>query len=650
MFLPRAIAVWRHKSERRARGAWGVYDCAGLAAAGSAANRFGSCGEMSDGVETQILNVASRLREKYALKDKLGARMYQKISLEDLCVHPQNRGGTFPSAARVKDLLCGILRDRFLASEAQHEAVVIQELPFELRGEYQRLRGKPYMPHTEHNKRHTESVEALRPAFTCLSTFTYGAVSHCTLTLGLQGIKHEAVWDLPEEHKGKGLEALQTGPGGSWDVSKMRQDERFSELVEVLDNGLRCEILSWEIHLDKDHVEAPALIAAALNNPQGKGVTTHEMEVFKSVADHASAAAAGGQGGVDFDRVQTACVSRYPSIGSEKWFTDLFKFVISMGAFDAPFIQQILEYDRRWVDHSKRSLSPATWNLLNQIGDKFPHVKVALVMRAYSEEPRSGVCPCPEAAWAKVANARMEEFNALLGYFRNQVEVRAKAAMTADQSAIIISRIILAATDSFFQVAVRVSQHKAIREITSPVCEAVCEFCGEVREAWLKQEKDANQQFPLPPSPWGTALTQAWEGRARSRSCGSDGAPAPVPVLIKFDAEGRPTNSQMAEPSQSSSTPIMVVPVQTWHPSQASVDLDYDRRHQAAISEVLTALHHDPSTCQQPVQMQYDIKKKVFMSLHLSVWGQVPSDSSLAALLPKRFPRRPRTRGPRSCL
>ena len=204
----------------------------------------------------------------------------------------------------------------------------------------------------------------------------------------------------------------------------------------------------------------------------------------------------------------------------------------------------------------------------------------------------------------------MEEFNALLGYFRNQVEVRAKAAMTADQSAIIISRIILAATDSFFQIAVRVTRHHSLADIASHVCEAVCEFCGEVREAWLKQEKDANQQFPLPPSPWGTALTQAWEGRSRSRSCGSDGAPAPVPVLIKFDAEGRPTNSQMAEPSQSSSTPIMVVPVQTWHPSQASVDLDYDRRHQAAISEVLTALHHDPSTCQQPVQMQYDIHKK----------------------------------------
>ena len=301
----------------------------------------------------------------------------------------------------------------------------------------------------------------------------------------------------------------------------------------------------------------------------------------------------------------------------------MFRFVISMGALKAPFIQQILEYDRRWVDHSKRSLSPATWNILNQIGDKFPHVKVALVMRAYSEEPRSGICPCPEGSWAKVAESRKQHFNDLLGYFRNEVEVRAAAAMTADQSAIIISRMILAATDAFFHVAVRVTGQKAFADIASPVCEAVCEFCGEVRDAWLQQEKNANQQFPLPPSPWATGLTQAWEGRARSRSSGSDGAPTPVPVLIKFDAEGRPTNSQMAEPSQSSSTPIMVVPVQTWHPSQASVDLDYDRRHQAAISEVMTALHHDPSTCQQPVQMQYDINKKVFMSLQLSVWGLV---------------------------
>ena len=61
---------------------------------------------------------------------------------------------------------------------------------------------------------------------------------------------------------------------------------------------------------------------------------------------------------------------------------------------------------------------------------------------------------------------------------------------------------------------------------------------------------------------------------------------------------------------------MMVVPVHTWHPSQASVDLDYDRRHQAAITEVMAALHHDPKTCQQPVQMQYDIHKK---SVHVVV-------------------------------
>ena len=125
-------------------------------------------------------------------------------------------------------------------------------------------------------------------------------------------------------------------------------------------------------------------------------------------------------------------MSRYPSIGSEKWFTELFKFVISMGAVDAPFIQQILEYDRRWVDHSKRTLSQATWGLLNQIGDKSPHVKVALVMRAYSEEPRSCICPYPEIGWTKLAEFRLVNFNALLGYFRNEVEVRAAAVMTAD--------------------------------------------------------------------------------------------------------------------------------------------------------------------------------------------------------------------------
>ena len=38
---------------------------------------------------------ANDLRQCYSVKDHDGKRMLLKISLEQLCIHPQNRGGHF---------------------------------------------------------------------------------------------------------------------------------------------------------------------------------------------------------------------------------------------------------------------------------------------------------------------------------------------------------------------------------------------------------------------------------------------------------------------------------------------------------------------------------------------------------------------------
>eukprot|EP00959_Pyramimonas_sp_CCMP1952_P042994 899670-Pyramimonas_sp.AAC.1 len=65
----------------------------------------------------------------------------------------------------------------------------------------------------------------------------------------------------------------------------MRRAPKFTEFMDVLDNGLPCEVLSWEIHFDADFAQGPVIISAALNDPQGKGVTSLEIELLTSVAD-----------------------------------------------------------------------------------------------------------------------------------------------------------------------------------------------------------------------------------------------------------------------------------------------------------------------------------------------------------------------------
>ncbi len=604
---------------------------------------------MTDTLGPCPLNDAASLRRRYALTDKQGQRLKAKIQLEDLCVHPQNRGGTYPSALRVVGLLCSILQDRFLKEEASHEAVVVQALPPSKHADYQRAWGKPYKTHADHNVENTGSVDALRLAFTNLATYSYGALSHCTLLLGLMCIKHGAAWELPAEYRGCGLEEFQTGPGGSWDIQKMRRDDRFSELIDVLDNGLPCEVLAWGVHLDSEFRDGPGLIAAALNDPQGKGLTFHEMELLSSVAEHVSTAVAEGKNAapdsntgqprtIPYEVVKASCANRHPTLAKATWFDDMFNFVINIGGASEQFIPQILDYDRRWVDHSKRTLSPAAWGILNQVPTDCPHVKVALVMRAYSQEPKGGICAAPEPTWARADAYRMQDLSALLRYVRRALAPAAAEATSEEQGAISIARTILAATEAFFQAHVKCPNKSLESKTLDAVCEAVRPHYHELVGAWEKLDKNAGKELDPPPAPW-TKLQQRQENPVVPGSSGGQGGLPPQPVLIEFNQEGKPINSQMSSLPNAMDRCMLTVPVKPWLASATCATLDTDRWHQASIASVMTSLHRDCRAHDEPVQMQYDVHAK---SVHVVATGDVAEGKlSLFPCCPtaKHFPK-----------
>ena len=56
----------------------------------------------------------------------------------------------------------------------------------------------------------------LEVAFSTVILFQHGTLSHSHLCVGLLCLNNGAQWDLFPEHKGKGLEILQTGPAGVW--------------------------------------------------------------------------------------------------------------------------------------------------------------------------------------------------------------------------------------------------------------------------------------------------------------------------------------------------------------------------------------------------------------------------------------------------
>ena len=122
------------------------------------------------------------IRDKYRLKGQDG---YLRIPLKLLAVHRENRSGLFPSPARVIGLLCIILISGFNTKDANHEGVVVQDLPPEQHEAFRQKWGICYKTFREYNIAKVGSVSALRPAFTETITCQFGTLSHSTLVVGL---------------------------------------------------------------------------------------------------------------------------------------------------------------------------------------------------------------------------------------------------------------------------------------------------------------------------------------------------------------------------------------------------------------------------------------------------------------------------------
>jgi hypothetical protein len=75
-----------------------------------------------------LIRRAMAFRVKYRVPNADGSQK-RCMALAMLGVHPQNRGGVYPSPETVQNLGVNLLTSGFNADEANHEGVCVQELP-----------------------------------------------------------------------------------------------------------------------------------------------------------------------------------------------------------------------------------------------------------------------------------------------------------------------------------------------------------------------------------------------------------------------------------------------------------------------------------------------------------------------------------------
>ena len=580
---------------------------------------------------------AVALRKKYVVTGPDNKAKTLKLPLDLLGVSPFNRQGCYPSLARVQGLMCDLLLKGISVAEANHEGVVVEEVPPEHWAAFQEKYKKPYESLRDFNVSKTKSVKALEVVFAVAGAFQHGTLSHSHLCVGLLCLKNGAQWDLFPEHKNQGLEALQTGPGGAWNKAALCD---FSPaLAELFRDGISVEVLSWKIFLEEPG--GAELISAALNDPQTQGLHIHEMEALNCLVnvvyeEHARSAVSGHAGCVSYPQVLAQCKKTMPGVVAQAQFKDMFEFVINIGGKTAGFVQRLFKYERRFVDHKKRRLPPQAWGCVNSLAPMLPRTKVALLMRAYSKDPAKGFCPAPETMWHRVPPHHLEALEELLTYFQHTLG-SAVADLGTEPAEMLLANVALHATEAWFR---NWTTTMAVAKLKTAMLEATKEFYDDVlaKQQALHRSRgeEGNCNLPLAKQDWiDFARVKKEEATAKEKPI--------MPVVLQFNADGQPINAQM-ESSRSTfyrsrGDAVLELPVQQWHRSVTARGLDMERTHQAAIAMVMQSWHQSDSTTAVPLQMQYDVdtnKCIVVATKHIDV-------SALELLLccpsAKQFPK-----------
>ena len=108
-----------------------------------------------------IVMSAAAFRTKYRKMGPKGEPLTIQLRVENLGVHPKNRGGVYPAGVRCKSLCVDVMEAGFAKEELQHQMVVVEDTPFT----HIRSRGDDYISGSAYNIAASSKDELLFFAF-----------------------------------------------------------------------------------------------------------------------------------------------------------------------------------------------------------------------------------------------------------------------------------------------------------------------------------------------------------------------------------------------------------------------------------------------------------------------------------------------------
>ena len=316
--------------------------------------------------------MAMAFRVKYRIVEHGQAK--RRINIGAMGVHPKNRGGIYPNEDRVKQLCASILQVGCDEADANHNGVVVQEIPAgdEAPEDYQTI--------LQFNAAHTSCKPDLQSCFKASKSLEFGTLSHSHLTLVLRCWLTNAIWGINKD------EFLFDFINKSEQLDLSAVAEKDPCFAKVANEGLWMEVLSYKMMLEEPN--AASLISNALNKGQEAALRTSELT---AVAVLTGAVTMQMEGSlcreVDYATIKDKLRNELDTYVDEPEFIELFQTVVDLGANTASFLPELMEFGSKLVNSKTRQLRLNAFSAINKIPTEFPRTKVAVLKRAYRKNP-----------------------------------------------------------------------------------------------------------------------------------------------------------------------------------------------------------------------------------------------------------------------
>ena len=436
--------------------------------------------------------------------------------------------------------------------------VAVREMPM---GEIMKLdqsRGA-YQTASEYNKAASLKDDLLQTCFQePYSNVQYKLLGNNHTMLTIRAFMTKAEWKLaPIEQKacgaflGKSIKACDEN--GKLCLTAVAATENGKELVQVINEGLDVEVLSYKMQVEEP--SAAAVISAALNKCSDFAMKTTEWAALNTLRGEIIKASGEFGQRVAFKSIVDRVYVQLDSAALDPDLDQLFDFAISVGVAENSYFGDLLDFQKCFINSKKRQMRFAGFKVVNKLDAAFPRMKIAIIKRAYRKKAVNGWIADPESSWTAIAGPILESAEQLLRYTHSDEKL---SFTTHHAKSVCFGNVDIGIADALMSTIVEYKNKPSIDVAQKAMLTSVAKNLSDDQIRWCMTYKSVVGcewiKFEVAPAQTAVAAatTQAGESNAKVEELQFDEKTGVLPKeQVTFDEQDRSRGETIEAPWKS---------------------------------------------------------------------------------------------------